>query len=180
MTDRLMPIMRTGLFVTFDVLDELQAQRNHGQTLLRLASRGGLSPCEALAIAERRPHRREPERQALVALAALSAEFHVTQAARDVLAERQRQISAEGFTHEHDDTDDGDHDRGQIAVAAAAYALTDFPGVGREAAERLWDSAGWDTSYYRPKDRRRNLVKAAALLLAEIERLDRAAAKAAA
>lgn len=29
---------------------EPQAQRNHGQTLERLSERGGLSPCEAIAV----------------------------------------------------------------------------------------------------------------------------------
>lgn len=52
--NKLMPIMRTGLYIRFDVLDEKQAKINHGQTLERLAERGGLSACEALAIAEKR------------------------------------------------------------------------------------------------------------------------------
>lgn len=33
---------------------EAQASTNHGQTLARLAERGGLSPCEAVAILEDR------------------------------------------------------------------------------------------------------------------------------
>ena len=36
---------------------EDQAQRNHSQSLLRLAERGGLSACEACAVLEDRPHR---------------------------------------------------------------------------------------------------------------------------
>ena len=42
-----------------------------------------------------------------------------TQAASDVLAERARQIAAEGWTPEHDD----EHDGGELARAGAAYAL---------------------------------------------------------
>ena len=34
---------------------EAQAQRNHGQSLERLAERGGLGVCEAVAILEDRP-----------------------------------------------------------------------------------------------------------------------------
>lgn len=37
---------------------EAQAQRNHWQSLDTLASRGGLSACEALAVIEDRPWRR--------------------------------------------------------------------------------------------------------------------------
>lgn len=37
---------------------EAQAQRNHGQSLARLAERGGLSACEAVAILEDRRHQR--------------------------------------------------------------------------------------------------------------------------
>lgn len=36
---------------------EQQAQRNHSQSLERLAQRGGLACCEAVAVLEDRPHR---------------------------------------------------------------------------------------------------------------------------
>lgn len=39
---------------------ERQAQRNHYQTLDRLAQRGGLSPCELVAVLEDRPWRAMP------------------------------------------------------------------------------------------------------------------------
>lgn len=73
MTDQLMPIMRTGLFVSFSVLDERQAKINHGQTLARLAERGGLNAGEALAIAEKRQWKLMQTPEAIVALAALAA-----------------------------------------------------------------------------------------------------------
>jgi hypothetical protein len=79
----------------------------------------------------------------------------------------------EGWTPEHDD----EHDDGSMAAAAAAYALAGHPAVGLASAEKLWEAAGWDTSWFRPKDIRRNLVRAGALILAEIDRLDRAAAR---
>ena len=41
-------------------LHSASAQRNHSQTVLRLAERGGLSPCEAVAVLEDRSwHRME-------------------------------------------------------------------------------------------------------------------------
>ena len=96
----------------------------------------------------------------------------LTDAARDVLAERQRQISAEGWTPEHDD----EHDAWSMAVAAACYSLWDRPATQATTGRlsNLWQWTGWDQSWFKPKDPRRNLVRAAALLLAEIERLDRA------
>lgn len=90
-----------------------------------------------------------------------------TSAARDVLAERQRQIEAEGWTPEHDDQ----HTDGSLAVAAACYAIADRD--GRAEAPPFWP---WDLDWWKPSDDRRMLVKAGALILAEIERLDRATA----
>jgi hypothetical protein len=103
------------------------------------------------------------------------------QAQADVLAERSRQISTEGWTPEHDDS----HTDGSLAMAAAAYAAyagvtkdqhinyTDYtPGKGVYRPETWpWD---WELSWWKPTTRRRDLVKAGALILAELERLDRA------
>jgi hypothetical protein len=93
----------------------------------------------------------------------------LSQAARDVLNERQRQISAEGWTPKHDDT----HGKGEMAAAAACYANP----IRKYLDPRCTDVIGWPKGWgYKPKDRRSNLVRAAALLIAEIERLDRAVA----
>jgi len=81
----------------------------------------------------------------------------------DVAVERQRQIEQEGWSAEHDD----EHGNDELACAAACYAIASkFPGY----AEKMWP---WDEEWWKPTDDRRNLVKAAALLIAEIERLDR-------
>lgn len=101
-----------------------------------------------------------------------------TDAWRDVLAERQRQISAEGWTPDHDDC----HDRSELAQAAACYALSGTPadkavfihGRWKDPRDLFWPWS-WDRSWWKPTDRRRDLVKAGALILAEIERLDRIA-----
>lgn len=89
-----------------------------------------------------------------------------TGAARDVLAERQRQISVEMWTHEHDDVE---HDNGELARAAAAYAYPELMALKNVS---VWP---WGPDWWKPKDARSNMVKACALGLAEIERLDRAA-----
>lgn len=91
----------------------------------------------------------------------------MTKAAADVLAERGRQVESEGWTPEHDDG----HKFGELAIAASCYADWPHPEGGRCAGRWPWDHHWW-----KPKDRRTDLVRAAALLLAEIERLDRAAA----
>lgn len=105
------------------------------------------------------------------AIAALEAEPDLTDAASAVLGERQRQIEAEGWTPTHDD----EHTSGEMAMAAACYATASLVPEGDEV-ERLhlllWP---WSDEWWKPRDQRHNLVRAAALLLAEIERLDRQA-----
>ncbi|AXF77433.1 hypothetical protein LU631_07020 [Erwinia tracheiphila] len=83
-------------------------------------------------------------------------------AINDVIAERQRQHSVKGYSTQHDDTYVGN----ELAAAAISY-------IEPMEAENYWP-ADWHDGCFKPKDYRRNLVKAAALLLAEIERLDRA------
>lgn len=94
------------------------------------------------------------------------SEATVSDAARDVLAERQRQVTAEGWTPEHDDW----HGGGDLAQAAGCYALHAC-GVYAGMYPVLWP---WDVSWWKPTTPRRDLVKAGALILAEIERIDRA------
>lgn len=91
-----------------------------------------------------------------------------TQAATDVLAERRRQIEAEGWTSSHDDEY---LQSGSLAAAAACYALS-AAGL-KNAAPSGWP---WSIAWWKPTTPRRDLVKAGALILAEIERLDRQAA----
>lgn len=96
----------------------------------------------------------------------------ISQAARDVLAERQRQISAEGWTPEHDD----EHGDGSMAMAAAAYAVASIENeYSLASACELFSWSGWAKAWWKPSTPRRDLIKAGALILAEIERLDRAA-----
>ena len=94
----------------------------------------------------------------------------MSKALDDIAAERRRQIEAEGWTPEHDDR----HDRGEMALAAFCYIgntseLGDF-----HDGNGIPEPWPWDQSWWKPKNVRRDLVRAAALLVAEIERLDRA------
>lgn len=97
------------------------------------------------------------------------------QALHDVMAERRRQMMVEGWTAKHDDA----HGNGAMAVAAACYALASEPAIQLDTLNfaALWRWTGWAMEWWKPKDKRRNLVRAAALLLAEIERMDRAASR---
>ena len=79
----------------------------------------------------------------------------------EIAAERARQITHEDYDHAHDDK----HRDGEIAMAAATYAA----GIGFSG---LWP-ADWGFPKY-DMNPRRNYIKAAALLVAEIERIDRA------
>ncbi|WP_321953157.1 hypothetical protein [Paraburkholderia bannensis] len=94
-------------------------------------------------------------------------EQRMSDAARDVLAERVRQVNVEGWTLAHDDQ----HDDGELAAAAACYAVS----YESQLLSYLWP---WDLDWWKPTTPRRDLVKAGAMILAEIERLDRAARKA--
>lgn len=96
-----------------------------------------------------------------------------TKSVKDVLAERQRQFIVEGWTPEHDD----EHGHGEMAIAAACYALDGQVQnqAGAEDMRGMWKWTGWSDAWFKPTDTRRNLIKAGALILAEIERLDRAA-----
>lgn len=93
-------------------------------------------------------------------------------AVRDVIEERIRQMTKEGFTSLHD----SQYKNSELAQAAACYALNTIPSP-RNGTMSLYDKIvvqfgrlwPWDWSWWKPKNRRRDLVRAAALLLAEIE-----------
>lgn len=100
-----------------------------------------------------------------------------SKAIADVIAERQRQIEKEGWTAEHDDN----HTENDLARAALAYVghyvrrswrfyVNPADYSGAEAP----DDWPWDGPDWKPTTPRRDLVKAAALIIAEIDRIDRA------
>lgn len=94
------------------------------------------------------------------------------------IAERLRQIETEGWTTKHDDS----HAHSEMARAAAAYCLGQWELTGRvQDGKRFlpWRSLIWPWSkeWWKPKTRREDLIRAAALIIAEIQRLNRAATK---
>ncbi len=105
-------------------------------------------------------------------LAANPAEQRMSDAARDVLAERARHVSGEGWTPEHDDQ----YVNGELARAASCYAHASASWMDQRFMPSEWP---WDSSWWKPTTQRRNLEKAGALIIGEIERIDRAARKAA-
>lgn len=99
----------------------------------------------------------------------------------DVAAERRRQVEAEGWSLDHDLTN---NDGGTLVQAAVVYALA---AIGDPQERDVMEAHGldgaepyirnhwpqeWAGSWFKPKTPRRDLVRAAALLLAEIERRD--------
>lgn len=111
----------------------------------------------------------EAERAARLAAEAERDRLLSTPAARDVLAERSRQVEAEGFSSAHDDR----YRTGALAKAASCYALQAAENRPQKQSPPSWWP--WVSSWWKPTTPRRDLIKAAALILAEIERLDRAA-----
>lgn len=102
--------------------------------------------------------------------------FRASDAVRDVMAERNRQVTGEGWAPEADDT----RRDGELPLAAACYAaVASAQARGAEAdafkADMMISGGGWPWSaeWWKPKDARRNLVRAGALIIAEIERIDR-------
>lgn len=102
----------------------------------------------------------------------------LTKAAQDVLAERQRQIEVEGWDAEHDEQ----HELSELAMAAACYAHPQRIFIAEERVGRGYEPfvqyadawpKDWADHWWKPKSRRRDLVRAGALILAEIERIDR-------
>jgi len=86
-----------------------------------------------------------------------------------IAAERQRQIEVEGWTPEHDDK----HDSGSLVAAAVTYALEatfDGPAVKGTWFKRFWC---FEDHWFKPKGKIRDLVRAGALIAAEIDRLQR-------
>ena len=100
--------------------------------------------------------------------AAPAAQGDTTQAEIDVLAERRRQINVEGRTTDSDDR----HTDCELARAAATYALCTEPEQLKLQGVAVWP---WNRYWWKFTDYRRNLVKSGALIIAEIERIDRAA-----
>ncbi len=86
-----------------------------------------------------------------------------------IAAERRRQITVEKFTPEHDDS----HVGGDLTHAAWCYMMHNEPAQRTDDASAPVDWP-WHAKWWKPSDDPiRNLVKAGALIAAEIDRLQR-------
>ncbi len=81
--------------------------------------------------------------------------------------ERKRQIEVEGWTAEHD----AEHTHGELAQAACCYADPYRKADGTPNSS--WWPTLWSLDWWKPtpNNRIRELVKAGALIAAEIDRL---------
>lgn len=99
-----------------------------------------------------------------------------------IAEERKRQIEKEGWDIKHDDTE---HDNGGLALVGACYAIDVVKRIGKaylvypplnnlvhNFSSNAWP---WDLKWWKPTpdDPVRQLVKAGALIAAEIDRLQR-------
>lgn len=90
-----------------------------------------------------------------------------------IAQERRGQIEREGYAPNEDDA----YTAGELAQAACAYITWEWSEAhDRDRHLALHWPMGWDLAGFKPKDRRSDLVRAGALLAAEIDRLDRKAA----
>lgn len=115
-------------------------------------------------------------RATLLDLLPIAAELRdlMTPGALAVLSERRRQVVDEGFTAERDAM----YDSGFLASASAAYALAAADklhpfsqgdgGYERGSPPEMWPS---DLTWWKPSTPQRDLEKAAALAIAELDLL---------
>jgi len=103
----------------------------------------------------------------------MSDKYSVKYPGAELIAfERKRQVEAKYWSPDHDDRLKG----GELAEAAACYAMPE-----KVRNTDIWDFSvryriwPWDEGYWKPtpEDRVGELVKAGALIAAEIDRLQR-------
>lgn len=125
-----------------------------GRELLRL--RWLLSDLSVPSVPPNRPATAEEVR------AEVAPAEPLTDGVRLIATERERQVAQEDWTPQHDDA----HTDGELVRAAVCYLAASYNGDMPN-----WP---WDYSWWKPSDDPiRNLVKAGALIAAEIDRLHR-------
>lgn len=99
--------------------------------------------------------------------------LQVSAALADIISERQRQITGEGFTPEQDDK----YDREELVSAAISYIRLatiwkdkDPDSYRKSSAPMSWP---WSPEWWKPANPRRDMIKGIALLIAALERRDR-------
>ena len=135
----------------------------------------------ALDVARRFTEEWDPQRRASLQVAIIQATrtalaqcIDLGSGVRAIADERQRQVDAEGYSAEND----GDYKAGELANAALAYvqvAAMDLAAGGRSHVATRSPPAcwPWHRLWWKPKDARRDLVRAGALIAAQLDLLDR-------
>lgn len=135
---------------------------------LKLGQReGNAAPAAMVRVLGELASNRQEVDAALATVADVAALLGASKAVHEVLAERQRQVSVEGFDQAHDAKNGAQ----ELACAAACYArgrFAEYDGGhgGTGGAVDLWP---WSPHEFKPKSWRRDCVRAAALLLAALE-----------
>lgn len=83
-----------------------------------------------------------------------------------ILAERERQISEEGYNKTHDSF----HNYEEFIKAAISYSLSSFNNEDLKRSGNLWWP--WSIESHKPKDVLQNLKRAGALIAAAIDRYE--------
>lgn len=85
--------------------------------------------------------------------------------------EQERQIMEEGWTKEHDDS----HSPGALALAGSCYAeaaaMRLAPIAFRPDVEEIPENWPWEPQWWKPKNTLRDLVRAGALIAAELDKM---------
>jgi hypothetical protein len=89
-----------------------------------------------------------------------------------IAKERQRQVEKEGWTPDHDN----EHKWGELAIAAACYALHHTDASVQNPHTTGISGWPWEQMWWKPKDTLSNLARAGALIAAEYDRQQRLAA----
>lgn len=105
----------------------------------------------------------------LAVLAAKRAsETGQTDAAVRIVAERERQVTQEGWSPEHD----AGMPAGDLATAGVCYVVEHLPQwvEDDQLTGDLPNRWPWDAEWWKPKGRDRDLIRAGALIAAELDR----------
>lgn len=129
---------------------------------------GTLIKCSAFDTLQVRPMLTKPLEKPADTTLDVSPAVEISAGVASIRAERIRQLNEEGWTSEHDD----DYRSGELPEAAACYleAVLSISANDRTKVPAMWP---WNPEWWKPSSTYRNLVKAGALIAAELDRMQR-------
>lgn len=107
--------------------------------------------------------------------------MYETRAVKDILSERFRQKNVKKYNEMNDDL----YEQNELLRAAQSYLnhvvgrgwVYDSENHSKYVEEDVPDFFPWENVYWKPKNPRQDLIRVAALIIAEIERMDRVVIK---